>query len=74
MQEVEHLALNLPIVGSVQLPRPEHLAYYGAVGVLVALEVIEWPIAILLTAGHALTSQHHNRAIREFGEVLEDTI
>jgi hypothetical protein len=35
----------------VQLPRLDQLAYYyAAVGVLVALEVIDWPVAVLIAA------------------------
>ena len=71
VDNAEHLALDLPILGTVQLPRPDQLAYYAAVGVLVALELIDWPVAVLVAAGHALATQQHNRAIQEFGEGLE---
>jgi hypothetical protein len=70
--EADHLVVDLPIVGTVHLPRPEQLAYYGAVGVLLALEVIDWPIALLVASGHALAQQQHNRAIQQFGEGLEE--
>jgi len=48
------------------------MAYYAGVGALVALELLEWPAAVALGIGHALTSQRHNRALSEFGEALED--
>ena len=71
VDKAEHIAIELPILGTVQLPRPEQLAYYAAVGVLVALEIIDWPVAVVVAAGHALATQQHNRAIQEFGEGLE---
>ncbi|MDP9091781.1 MAG: hypothetical protein M3N95_02260 [Actinomycetota bacterium] len=70
----EHIALNLPLVGSVQLPRPEQLAYYAGIGALVALEILDWPAALVLGVGHALLTQQHNRTIHEFGEVLEEAL
>lgn len=72
VQHAEHIALRIPGIGQVRLPRPEHLAFYAALGALVALEILEWPAAVVLAAGHALTSQGHNRAITEFGEALEE--
>ncbi len=72
--EVDHLVLDLPIVGTLRLPRPEQVAYYGAVGVLVALDIVEWPIALLLAAaGHVLTQQQDDRAFRQRGDEPEET-
>jgi hypothetical protein len=64
--------LHLPLFGRVQLPRPEHLAYYGAITALVALEVIEWPVGVALAVGHALIHQQHSRTMQELGEALEE--
>lgn len=72
VRRAEHIAVTLPVVGSVQLPRPDQVAYYAGIGALVALEVIEWPIALVLGVGHVLMTQQHNRTIHEFGEALED--
>lgn len=62
----EHLALKVPCLGTVRLPPPDQLAYYTAVAALLALEVIEWPVALLVAAGHAVTQQH-SRTREEFG-------
>src|SRR4051794_18369112 len=72
VQRREHLSMALPLIGNVELPHPQDLAYYAGVATLVALEVLEWPVAVALAAGHALTSQHHNRVLEEFGEALEE--
>ncbi|WP_433761459.1 hypothetical protein [Nocardia sp. CA-135398] len=65
-------AVDLPVIGRVRLPRPEHLAYYGALSALAAAEIIEWPVALALAAGHWLVQDQHNRVAHEIGEALED--
>lgn len=65
-------AMDLPIVGRVRIPRPEQLAYYGALGALAAAEIIEWPVAVVLAAGHWLAQDQHNRVAHQIGEALEE--
>lgn len=38
-------------LGPVSLPSPQKTAYYLGLGVLAAVEVIEWPIAVAIAAG-----------------------
>ena len=35
----------------IETPPVEHLVFYVGVGVLAAIEIIEWPVALLVTAG-----------------------
>ncbi|MBV9514018.1 MAG: hypothetical protein JO280_08285 [Mycobacteriaceae bacterium] len=72
IQRVDRMSVNLPMVGRVQLPRPEHLAYYGGLGVLAALQLLEWPLALVLGVGHALAENHHSRVAQELGEALDE--
>ena len=72
VREAHSFAVNLPVVGRVRIPRPEQVAYYGALGALAALEIIDWPIALAIAAGHALVQNQHNRVAEEIGEALED--
>lgn len=72
IRDAETSAVTLPVVGRVRIPRPEQLVYYGALAGLAALEVIDWPIALAIGAGHALASSHHSKVVRELGEALED--
>jgi xanthosine utilization system XapX-like protein len=72
IREAESFAVTLPLVGRVQVPRPEQLAFYGALGALAAVEIIEWPVALVLGVGHALMHNEHNRVAQEIGEALED--
>src|SRR5689334_22897339 len=72
VQRREHVTVALPLLGRVQLPHPQDMAFYAGIGGLVALELLEWPAAIALAVGHALLGQKHNRVLEEFGEALED--
>lgn len=63
--------IHLPLLGAVKLPATDELAFLGGVGVLAAVGVIEWPVAGVLVAGHALATSHRNKVVREFGEALE---
>ncbi|HEY0699575.1 MAG TPA: hypothetical protein VGD43_17395 [Micromonospora sp.] len=63
--------VRLPMMGSVAMPQPDKVAYYAGMGVLAALQVIEWPLALVVTAGHLLADQHLSRVARGAGEALE---
>lgn len=71
VDEAEHLVLALPMIGRVRLPKPEQLAYLGGIALLAAVDVLDWPAALVLGIGHAMVSRQHNRALQEFGEALE---
>lgn len=72
VRDAQSFAVDLPVVGRVRLPRPEQLAFYGALGVLAAVEIIEWPVALVLATGHLLLHDEHSRVAQEIGEALED--
>ncbi|MFJ8634856.1 hypothetical protein [Streptomyces sp. NPDC093568] len=66
-------SVQLDVFGvHIQLPPPDQLAFLGGVGVLAALEIIEWPVALVLGVGHQLAHSRHGRMLREFGEALEE--
>jgi hypothetical protein len=72
IREGETFAVNLPVLGQVEIPRPEQLAYFGGLAALAALELIDWPVALVIAAGHFLASNHHNRLLEELGEAMEE--
>jgi hypothetical protein len=72
IREGETFVINLPVLGRTEIPRPEQLAYYGGLAALAALELIDWPVALVIAAGHVLASNHHNRLLEEFGEAMEE--
>ncbi|UUO02932.1 hypothetical protein M4D79_06820 [Mycolicibacterium novocastrense] len=60
VEDAERFSIRLPVIGRVGVPRPDQLAFYGALGLLAAIEVIDWPVALLLGAGHAVAVRHLN--------------
>jgi hypothetical protein len=72
IREGETFAVNLPVLGQVTVPRPDQLAYYGGLAVLATLELIDWPVAVVIAAGHILASNHHNHLLEELGEAMEE--
>lgn len=68
----ETFVVNLPAIGQVQIPRPEQLAYFGGLAALAAFELIDWPVAVVIAAGHLLASNHHNKLLEELGEAMEE--
>ena len=61
VREADRFALQLPVVGRVPIPRPDQLAFYGALAALVAVELVDWPVAVAIGAGHALVSGRPQR-------------
>jgi hypothetical protein len=72
VREGETFVVNVPVVGQVEIPRPEQLAYYGGLAALAALELIDWPVALVIAAGHLMAANHHNRLLEELGEAMEE--
>ena len=50
---------------------PERLAWYGGLAVMAVLEIIEWPLALVIAAGHELSHRARTRALRELAEGIE---
>lgn len=66
------VGLELPLLGTVQLPGKGGLAYCGALAGLTLLGLIDWPIALVVGVGHLLAQQHGHAVLEEFGESLDD--
>jgi hypothetical protein len=63
--------LNVPVVGTVTFPCRDQLVFFGGLGLLAVVGMIEWPVAAVVGAGHLLAAKRNNKALREFGEALE---
>jgi hypothetical protein len=72
IREGETFVVNMPVLGQMEIPRPEQLAYYGGLAALAAFELIDWPVAMVIAAGHLLASNHHNKILEELGEAMEE--
>lgn len=63
--------VSLPLIGRVQLPPPDHLAWYAGVGLLAVLDLVDWPVALIISAGKMLADSRRTATLREFGDALE---
>jgi hypothetical protein len=64
--------LDVPILGRVELPPTDQLAFLGGVVTLAVVGIMEWPVAIVLTVGHVLAHNRHVQLLRDFGKALEE--
>jgi uncharacterized membrane protein YjdF len=62
-ESAQSATVTLPLVHARVYP--EHLAYFAAIGVLAAIEVIEWPLAAVMIGGQIIAARAHNRLFRE---------
>ncbi|MGW0199224.1 hypothetical protein [Nonomuraea sp. NPDC003201] len=63
--------IALPVVGTVPLPGPQHLAFYAVLVSLGILEIVEWPVVGIVAIGHLLASQHRHPSLQQVGEAAE---
>ncbi len=56
----------------IETPPLEHLLFYAGLGVLVAANLVELPIAIALTVGHALLDLTKRPGLQALGSALEE--
>jgi len=54
-----------------QLPHPR-FGWYVGVTMLAIVEIIEWPLAILMMVGHEIAHRAHSQALRDFAEGVEE--
>jgi hypothetical protein len=54
----------------VQRPHAR-LAWYTGLALMAVLEVIEWPLAIVMVLGHEIAHRAHSEALRDFAEGVE---
>jgi hypothetical protein len=71
----EHGGHRLVIVADntqVETPPLEHLAFYAGLGGLVALGLVELPMALALTVGHILIGVTNRPGLEALGEALTE--
>ena len=60
---------------SVRHPRAvahhPRFGWYVGVTVMAIIEIIEWPLAIMMMLGHEIAHRAHSRALRDFAEGVE---
>ncbi|MDN3353602.1 hypothetical protein [Actinomadura sp. DC4] len=63
--------VEVPVLGTLTLPRRDQLVFFGGLGLLAVVGVIEWPVAAVVGTGHLLAARRNSRTFREVGEALE---
>lgn len=62
VREARRFSINLPLIGKVAVPQPKQLAFYGVLAGLAAAGAIEWPVAVTLGLGVAVTTRAQQNA------------
>jgi len=47
------------------------LGWYAGLAVMAAIEIIEWPLAIVMMLGHEIAHRAHSQALRDFAAGVE---
>lgn len=68
----EPAKVSLPLVGEIALPEGSRVAFYGGLTAFAILGLLDWPVALIVGAGHLLTENRHNETLEALGEVLEE--
>jgi len=63
--------LSVPVLGELTVPPPDMLVFYGVLGALATLGVVEWPLVLIVGVGHCLTEQRFSPLLREAGQAAE---
>ena len=58
VERAKKFSVRLPVVGKVTVPPPDQLAFYGVLGILAAVNVIDWPVALAIGVGQAVVARH----------------
>lgn len=72
--EVDRLhqtGIRLPLLGwRLPVPPPELLTFYTGLAALAALELVDWPVAVVIAVGHEL-ARSRRPGMRGLGESVE---
>ena len=66
--------LSLPGIGRVTLPAPDRLAFYVGLGALAAADMVDWPVALIIAAGHVIHTRSRNRVVEGLAEGVESGV
>lgn len=63
--------IAVPVIGTPAIPSADRLIFYGVLGILGILEIVEWPLVLIVGVGHYLTEQKFSPLLREAGQAAE---
>lgn len=56
---------------SIHLPDRAGLAWYAGIGAMAAIDLIEWPIALVVAGTHFVENHSHSRDMQELAEGID---
>ncbi|MBV8981493.1 MAG: hypothetical protein JO086_11385 [Acidimicrobiia bacterium] len=66
------VTIRIPVLDAhLTLPGPPKLAYYAGLGAMAAFEFIDWPVALVIAAGHEVATRTRNPEIQQAAEGTE---
>jgi len=61
-------SVRVPALGRINLPDKPALFWYAGLGTMAAVEIIEWPVAVLIAGTHFIESHTRNRDIQQLAD------
>ncbi len=70
-EQLHRTGVTLPVVGwRMPVPPPELLTFYAGLATLAAIDLIEWPLALVIAVGHEL-ARSSRPGVRGLAESIE---
>lgn len=64
--------ITLPVTGwTFMLPPRREWPWIGGVVLVAALDLIDWPVALIVAIGHTIMTNSHNEQLRELADGIE---
>lgn len=64
--------VTLPVIGwTFALPPRREWPWIGGVALVAALDIIDWPVALIIAIGHTIMTNSHNEQLRELADGIE---
>lgn len=64
--------ITLPVTGwTLMLPPRREWPWIGGVVLVAALDLIDWPVALIVAIGHTIMTNSHNEQLRELADGIE---
>lgn len=67
--------IEVPVIDlRVSRPSRQSVAWLAGLGAMAAIELIEWPLALIVAAGHIVATQTESPTVREAVEGAESGV
>lgn len=71
VERMHRTGITVPLVGwRLPVPPPELLTFYGGLAALAAIDLVDWPLAVVIAIGHEL-ARSRRPGLRGLGESVE---